>query len=155
MRSAFAWILPLALAAVWSASFPAATAAPKQAPAPAPAPKASASAEPAKTSPMLIEARTTEYDGMKHTYVVTGNVKITLEDITVTCKQATIYASEDESTVERVRFNGNVVATRGPNVFTGETVTLHMETRRLLAEGGTKTRIMVPAVTPASSPSAR
>jgi len=148
MRRAFALILPLALAATWNASFPAVAAAPKKA-----APAASSPA--AKTSPMEIEARTTEYDGQKHTYTVTGNVRITLEDLVVTCNQATIFASADESRVERVRFNGDVVAKRGTNVFTGETVTFHLSTRRLLAEGGTKTRIMVPASTPASTPSAR
>ena len=149
MRRAFALILPLAVAAAWNAPFPAASAATK---APTPAAKATPAA---KSSPMEIEARTTEYDGQKHTYTVTGDVRIVLEDLVVTCKQATIYATSDESRVERVRFNGDVVAKRGPNVFTGETVTFHLPTRRLLAEGGTKTRIMVPAVTPASTPSAR
>ncbi len=155
MRRAFALILPLAVAAAWNAPFPEASAAPK---APAPAAKTSPTAQSsptAKSSPMEIEARTTEYDGQKHTYTVTGDVRIVLEDLVVTCKQATIYATDDESRVERVRFNGDVVAKRGPNVFTGETVTFHLPTRRLLAEGGTKTRIMVPAVTPASTPSAR
>ncbi|MNK55103.1 Lipopolysaccharide export system protein LptA [compost metagenome] len=164
MRRAFALILPLALAAAWNAPFPAASAAPSKA---APAVKASPAAKsaPAKTtstaksSPMDIEAKTTEYDGQKHTYTVTGNVRITLEDLIVTCAQATIFASEDESRVERVRFNGDVVAKRGTNVFTGETVTFDLPTRRLLAEGGTKTRIMVPASssagTPDSTPSAR
>ncbi|MNR86737.1 Lipopolysaccharide export system protein LptA [compost metagenome] len=169
MRRAFALILPLALAAAWNAPFPAASAAPSKA---APVAKASPAAKSApakttstkttsaaKTSPMDIEAKTTEYDGQKHTYTVTGNVRITLEDLIVTCAQATIFASEDESRVERVRFNGDVVAKRGTNVFTGETVTFDLPTRRLLAEGGTKTRIMVPASssagTPDSTPSAR
>lgn len=143
MRRAFALILPLALAAAWNASFPAASAAPKKA-----APPAKAAT--AQSSAMEIEGRTTEYDGQKHTYTVTGNVRITLEDLVVTCKQATIFASSDESRVERVLFSGDVVAKRGPNVFTGETVTFHLPTRRLLAEGGTKTRIMVPASTPSA-----
>lgn len=154
MRRAFALILPLAVAAAWNAPLPEASAASKSA---APAAKAAAakSTPAAKSSPMEIEARTTEYDGQKHTYTVTGDVRITLEDLIVTCKQATIFASDDESRVERVRFSGDVIAKRGPNVFTGETVTFHLPTRRLLAEGGTKSRIMVPASTPASTPSAR
>jgi|GEM_PF-2194574 len=164
MRRAFALILPLALAAAWNAPFPTASAAPSKA---APAAKASPAAKSApakststaKSSPMDIEAKTTEYDGQKHTYTVTGNVRITLEDLIVTCAQATIFASEDESRVERVRFNGDVVAKRGTNVFTGETVTFDLPSRRFLAEGGTKTRIMVPASTtagtPDSTPSAR
>jgi lipopolysaccharide export system protein LptA len=156
MKKAFALILPLALAAAWTASFPAASAAPQKAAPVAKSPAAAKSATAAKSSTMEIEARTTEYDGQKHTYTVTGNVRITLEDLIVTCKQATIFASDDESKVERVLFNGDVIAKRGPNVFTGETVTFHLPTRRLLAEGGTKTRILVPATaTPASTPSAR
>ena len=145
MRRAFALILPLAVAAAWNAPFPEASAAPKK-----PAAPVAKSSPAAKSSPMEIEAKTTEYDGQKHTYTVTGDVRITLEDLDVTCKQATIYATADESKVERVLFSGDVVAKRGANVFTGETVTFHLQTRRLLAEGGTKTRIMVPASTPSA-----
>lgn len=146
MKNAFAWILSLAAALALTAPHLEASAVSKA---------AAKTSPPAKTSPMEIEARTTEYDGQKHTYTVTGNVRIVLEDLVVTCKQAVIYASADESRVERVRFQGDVVAKRGSNVFTGETVTFYLPTRRLLAEGGTKTRILVPALSPDSTPSAR
>ncbi len=144
MRRAFALIFPLAWAVVGSAPFPAASAAPSKA---APAIKSPAAAT---SSVMTIEAKTTEYDGQKHTYTVTGDVRIDLEDMRVTCRQATIFATADDSRVERVLFVGDVVAKRGANVFTGEKVTLTLQNRRLMAEGGTTTRLMVPASTPSA-----
>jgi lipopolysaccharide export system protein LptA len=141
MNRAFALILPLALVTAWKAPFLAASAAPTAAKKAAPAPQ---------TSTMEISARKTEYDGQKHVYTVTGNVRITLEDLLVTCQQATIFATADESRVERVLFSGDVIAKRGPHVFTGETVSFHLQTRRLLAEGGTTTKLQVPASTPSA-----
>lgn len=155
MRSAFSCMMPLVAIALWHASLSAVSAAPASKASPAAKPATKSSAATPQSSAMNIEARTTEYDGQKHTYTVTGNVKITLEDLSVTCQQATIFATPDETQVERVRFTGDVVAKRGKNLFTGETVTFHLPTRRLLAEGGTKTRIMVPASTATSTPSAR
>lgn len=150
MNRAFALILPFALIAVWRAPALEAVAAPASAKKGVSAPAKKASPAPAKTSTMEILAQKTEYDGQLHTYTVTGNVRVTLEDLVVTCQQATIFATADESEVDRVIFNGNVIAKRGPHVFTGETVSFYMPTRRLVAEGGTTTRLQVPASTPSA-----
>lgn len=98
-------------------------------------------AEPAQ---MEIEAKTTEYNGQLHTYTVAGGVTIRLKDMVVTCDRATIYANAKEDRVERVAFYGGVEAKRGSNVFRGETVTYYLPERRLVAEGGTKTRLALP-----------
>lgn len=150
MNRAFAWILPLALIAAWSAPVWDAFAAPAPAKKGVTAPAKKPSPAPAKTSTMEIVAQKTEYDGQKHTYTVAGNVKVTMEDLVVTCQQATIFATADESEVDRVIFNGDVIAKRGPHVFTGETVSFYLPTRRLVAEGGTTTRLQVPASTPSA-----
>lgn len=94
---------------------------------------------------MDITARETEYDGQQHTYAMSGNVRISLRDMVVTCQEATVYASPKEDRVDRIVFSGQVEARRGTGVFRGEKVTYFVAERRLLAEGGTRTRLLVPA----------
>lgn len=110
---------------------------------------APALAAPAKPAPALeqmeVLARTTEYDGKAHTYTVKGDVAITLKDLAVTCEQATIYASAKEDRVDRVIFTGKVEAKRSTGTFRGERVTYYVAQRKLIAEGGTRTRLMLPA----------
>lgn len=114
--------------------------------------QASAWAAPAKpASPaqpldqMEVLARTTEYDGKAHTYTVKGDVAITLKDLSVSCDKATIYASPKEDAVERIVFSGKVEARRATGTFRGEKVTYYVAQRRLVAEGGTRTRLLIPA----------
>lgn len=112
---------------------------------------APALAAPAKPTPaqaldqMEVLARTTEYDGKAHTYTVKGDVAITLKDLAVTCEQAIIYASPKEDRVDRVVFSGKVEAKRSSGTFRGDRVTYFVAQRKLLAEGGTRTRLMLPA----------
>lgn len=94
---------------------------------------------------MDITARQSEYDGQAHTYAMTGNVRISLRDMVVTCQEATVYATPKEDRVERIVFTGQVEARRGTGVFRGDRVTYFVAERRLLAEGGTHTRLLVPA----------
>ncbi|HEY9854176.1 MAG TPA: LptA/OstA family protein [Stenomitos sp.] len=94
---------------------------------------------------MDITARQTEYDGQEHTYAMSGNVRISLRDMVVTCQAATVYATPKEDRVDRIVFSGQVEARRGTGVFRGEKVTYFVAERRLLAEGGTHTRLLVPA----------
>ncbi|MNX77787.1 Lipopolysaccharide export system protein LptA [compost metagenome] len=94
---------------------------------------------------MEVLARTTEYDGKAHTYTVKGDVAITLKDLAVSCDQATIYASPKEDQVERIVFSGKVEAKRSTGTFRGEKVTYYVAQRKLVAEGGTRTRLMLPA----------
>lgn len=94
---------------------------------------------------MDIVARESEYDGQAHTYSMAGNVRISLRDMVVTCRAATIYATPTEDRVERIVFSGQVEARRGNSLFRGEKVTYYVAERRLLAEGGTHTRLLVPA----------
>jgi len=94
---------------------------------------------------MDITARQTEYDGQEHTYSMSGNVRISLRDMIVTCQEATVYATPKEDRVDRIVFLGQVEARRGTGVFRGEKVTYFVAERRLLAEGGTHTRLLVPA----------
>ncbi|MBO9539869.1 hypothetical protein J7643_04655 [bacterium] len=94
---------------------------------------------------MEVLARTTEYDGKAHTYTVKGDVEITLKDLAVSCDQATIYASPKEDRVERIVFSGKVEAKRSSGTFRGEKVTYYVAQRKLVAEGGTRTRLMLPA----------
>lgn len=105
---------------------------------------------------MDIVAQTTEYDGHAHTYSVRGGVRITLRDMSVTCDQAVIYDTPKDDRVERIVFAGHVMARRGPGTFRGDKVTYYVAERRLLAEGGTHTRLLLPAsgspVTPLLQP---
>ncbi|HEY9900462.1 MAG TPA: LptA/OstA family protein [Pantanalinema sp.] len=125
--------LSLAMAlALWQA--PALAAPAKPAPAPAQA-----------LDQMEVLARTTEYDGRAHTYTVKGDVAITLKDLAVSCDQATIYATPKEDRVERIVFSGKVEAKRSTGTFRGDKVTYYVAQRRLVAEGATRTRLMLPA----------
>ena len=107
-------------------------------------------AQPAKKSPPVrmdeigITGGTTEYDGMAHTYKIAGNVKVVLREMTVTCNQAIISTSADEEHVDKILFLGDVVATRAHNTFRGDRVTYFIATKRLLAEGDTKTHVLLP-----------
>lgn len=94
---------------------------------------------------MDITARQSEYDGQAHTYAMEGDVRIALRDMIVTCRAATVYATPKEDRVERIVFTGQVEAKRGNSLFRGEKVTYFVSDRRLLAEGGTHTRLLVPA----------
>ncbi len=94
---------------------------------------------------MEIEARTTTYDGKAHTYQVKGNVKVTLPQMVVTCEDATIFAAATEDRILRVVFAGKVEAKRGTDTFRAERITYHVAERRLVAEGGTRTQIKLPA----------
>jgi lipopolysaccharide export system protein LptA len=112
------------------------------------APALAAPAKPAPTQTldqMEVLARTTEYDGKAHTYTVKGDVAITLKDLAVNCDQATIFASPKEDRVDRIVFSGKVEAKRPSGTFRGEKVTYYVAQRRLIAEGGTRTRLMLPA----------
>lgn len=130
-------VLGLAAMPAWAAAKPAAPAAKMRAPQPLP---------PAVTMDQMdIVARETEYDGQAHTYAMSGNVRISLRDMVVTCQEATVYASPKEDRVDRIVFTGQVEAKRGTGVFRGEKVTYFVAERRLLAEGGTRTRLLVPA----------
>lgn len=146
MKQLILSMLGLALAVALAS--PAASA--KARPKPTPRPAAAVSAPqplPAAVSmdQMDITARQTEYDGQQHTYAMTGDVRISLRDMVVTCRAATVYATPKEDRVERIVFSGQVEARRGNGVFRGEKVTYFVAERRLLAEGGTHTRLLVPA----------
>lgn len=95
----------------------------------------------AKTEPMDILAKHTEYNGGKHTYTVTGDVHIAFRAIKVTCEKAVIYFTPKEDRVVRIVFTENVEVQRGQSTFTGEQVTYFVADQRLVAEGGTKTRL--------------
>ncbi|MEB3223831.1 MAG: hypothetical protein VKS61_17290 [Candidatus Sericytochromatia bacterium] len=103
-------------------------------------------APPTPPPPQLqIEADSTTYDGKGHTYQVRGNVRITLPQMVVTCQQATIFAAPAEDRVLRVLFTGGVEARRGSDTFRAARITYHVAERRLMAEGTTRTRIILPA----------
>ncbi len=91
-----------------------------------------------------INGRTTEYDGMAHTYTIDGQVRIAMRDMTVTCNQAVITTSPDEQQVLKILFLGHVVATRAHDSFRGNEVTYFVPTRKLVAQGDTKTHIFLP-----------
>lgn len=93
---------------------------------------------------MEIEAQSTTYDGKAHTYQVKGKVRITLPQMVVSCDEATIHAATEDR-VLRVVFAGRVEAKRGADTFRADRITYHVAERRLVAEGGTKTRIQLPA----------
>jgi lipopolysaccharide export system protein LptA len=110
------------------------------------APQAGRVAWAAPPPPQLqIEADATAYDGKDHTYQVRGHVRITLPQMVVTCEQATIYAAPTEDRVLRVVFAGGVEARRGSDTFRAARITYHVPERRLVAEGATRTRILLPA----------
>lgn len=95
----------------------------------------------AKTEPMDILGKQTEYNGSKHTYTVTGDVHIAFRAIKVTCEKAVIYFTPKEDRVVRIVFTENVEVQRGQSTFTGSQVTYFVTDQRLVAEGGTKTRL--------------
>lgn len=92
-----------------------------------------------------IVADATTYDGKAHLYRVSGHVKITLPEIVVTCREATVYADADETKIVRVVFTGGVTATKGTDTFRAERITYLVADRRLVAEGGTRTKLKLPA----------
>lgn len=94
---------------------------------------------------MEIEADATTYDGKAHSYQVRGKVRISLPQMVVTCDEATILAAATEDRVLRVVFAGKVEARRGADTFRAERITYHVAERRLVAEGGTRTKITLPA----------
>ncbi|MEB3329106.1 MAG: hypothetical protein VKQ33_07735 [Candidatus Sericytochromatia bacterium] len=105
-----------------------------------------APARAAAPAPQLqIEADVTTYDGKAHTYQVRGHVRVTLPQMVVTCQQATIYAAPTEDRVLRVVFDGGVEARRGSDTFRASRITYHVAARRLVAEGTTRTRLLLPA----------
>lgn len=92
-----------------------------------------------------IEADATTYDGKAHLYRVSGHVRITLPEIVVTCREATVYADASESKVLKVVFTGDVTARKGTDTFRAERITYHVGDRRLVAEGETRARLKLPA----------
>jgi lipopolysaccharide export system protein LptA len=94
---------------------------------------------------MDIAAQRTTYDGKAHTYRVEGEVRITIGNLVVTCKQATVYADPSEARIERVVFEGDVTARRGADSFRASRITYLVGERRLTAEGETRTRLKLPA----------
>ncbi|MBM3267142.1 MAG: hypothetical protein FJZ01_05775 [Candidatus Sericytochromatia bacterium] len=99
---------------------------------------------PVSPEEVAIEAASTEFDGAGHTYKVAGDVHITVRDLEVTCKEAQIFLSKDDQRVERIVFIGEVVALRGKGTFRGDRVTYNVGTRKLIAEGNTRTRLILP-----------
>jgi lipopolysaccharide export system protein LptA len=95
----------------------------------------------AKTEPMDIVAKSTEYNGSAHTYTVSGDVHIAFRAIKVTCRKAIIYFTPKEDKVTRIVFMEDVEVLRGQSTFQGRQVTYYVADQRLVAEGGTKTRI--------------
>lgn len=97
-----------------------------------------------KVDELAIRAASTEFDGVSHGYLVKGNVKIDMPDLSVTCDQAVISVSANEERVDKIVFTGGVIATRGRNMFFGDRVTYLVPTRKLVAEGNTRTKILLP-----------
>lgn len=119
--------------------------------APAPAPKAPAKRSgPVRADELAIQAKATEYDGPGHTYKVSGDVHLEVRDLKVTCGEAVIHLSGDDDKVVRIVFTGDVVALRGRSTFRGDRVTYNVATRKLLAEGNTRTRVILPSSAPQS-----
>jgi lipopolysaccharide export system protein LptA len=96
-----------------------------------------------KREPIDVVAKHTEYDGKLHTYTVFGDVRVDYRDISVFCQKAVIYFNPLEDQVNRIVFLENVDVHWKSNNFKGEVVTYFVPTQRLVAEGGTKTRINV------------
>lgn len=122
--------------------------------APAYAAKPKSTPPPLRMEQMDITAVSTEYDGNAHTYMVRGDVHVSLRDLSVTCAEATIYVTPKEDRVERIVFRGNVEAKRGSGTFRGNQVTYYASQRRFVAEGRTRTRLMLSATEP-STPSSK
>jgi lipopolysaccharide export system protein LptA len=93
---------------------------------------------------MDIVAKQSEYDGHAHQYLIKGDVRVTLKDMVVTCDQATIFVTAKEDRVDKLIFSGRVEARRHGNTFRGDRVTYFVGDRRLLAEGATHTRLLLP-----------
>lgn len=109
------------------------------------APAAMAPAAMAADEHMEIVADATTYDGKAHLYRVSGNVKITLPEIVVTCREATVYADAAETKIVKVVFTGGVTASKGTDTFRAERISYLVAERRLVAEGGTRTKLKLPA----------
>ncbi|MBU6430679.1 MAG: hypothetical protein KGR26_16795 [Cyanobacteria bacterium REEB65] len=101
-------------------------------------------APPVRMDEIGIIGQSTVYDGLAHTYTVAGKVKVALKDMTVTCDRAILDTSPDEDQVIKILFSGNVVAVREHNTFRGDQVTYYVSTKRLVAEGDTRTRVLLP-----------
>lgn len=92
-----------------------------------------------------LTAQETSFEGPQHLYRVQGKVHVVVRDLDVRCEQADIHLSDDDSRVLRLECSGNVVARRGKNLFRSARVTYWVPERRLLAQGGTRTVITLPA----------
>lgn len=92
-----------------------------------------------------LTAQETSFDGPLHRYRVNGKVHVTVRDLDVRCEQADIFLSGDDSRVVRLECSGEVIARRGKNLFRSARVTYWVSERRLLAQGGTRTVITLPA----------
>jgi lipopolysaccharide export system protein LptA len=92
-----------------------------------------------------VRAQTTQYDGDSHVYRVIGDVHMEVRDLKVACKEALIVLSHNDERVDRLVFIGDVVAVRGRSTFRGDRVTYTVATRKLVAEGNTRTRVLLPA----------
>ena len=99
---------------------------------------------PVRADELAILARATEFDGPGHQYRVSGDVQLEVRDLKVNCAEATIFLSNDDDKVLRIVFTGEVVAVRGKSTFRGDRVTYNVATRKLLAEGNTRTRVILP-----------
>ncbi len=100
---------------------------------------------PVRVDELAIQAKATEYDGAGHQYKVSGDVHLEVRDLKVNCREALIHLSNDDDKVERIVFTGEVVAVRGRSTFRGDRVTYNVATRKLLAEGNTRTRVVLPS----------
>lgn len=118
------------------------------------APKPKSITPPLRMEQMDITAVSTEYDGHAHTYTVKGDVHVNLRDLAVTCAEATIFVTSKEDRVERIVFRGDVEAKRGSGTFRGNQVTYFAGQRRFLAEGRTRTRLLLSTTEP-STPSSK
>jgi lipopolysaccharide export system protein LptA len=119
---------------------------------------AAAVASPVRIDELAIKAANTEFDGAGHVYKVSGDVKMEVRDLKVNCKEAHIFLTPNDERVERILFTGSVVATRGRSQFHGDKVTYHVATKKLIAEGNTRTKLLLPSsgsVTPGKQEPAR
>lgn len=107
---------------------------------------------PVRPDELFIQAKATEYDGRGHQYKVSGDVHMEVRDLKVRCAEALIYLSPDEARVDRIVFTGDVVAVRGRSTFRGDRVTYNVTTRKLVAEGNTRTRVVLPSAGPLTAP---
>ncbi len=105
---------------------------------------AKATPKPVSPDELAIQAGSTEFDGVSHTYKVAGDVHLDVRDLKVVCREAQIYLSPDDQRVLRIVFSGQVVAVRGRSTFRGDRVTYNVGTRKLIAEGNTRTKLLLP-----------